>query len=333
MQDSALDPIGHPAPYDGLTPDAILNAMESIGLQPTGGLHALNSYENRVYQISLEDGEFCIAKFYRPGRWSEAAIAEEHTYTQELFDAELSVVPPLLLKGQRYFVHEGYGFAVFPRQGGHAPNLENIDDLEVLARSIGRMHALGATTGFQHRIELSSERLGANSRSFLLENDFLPLEMEQAYASVSEHILQRVEPLMRDLPLIRIHGDCHMGNILWREETPHFVDFDDCLMGPPIQDLWMLLSGDRADQTAQLAFILDAYNDFYEFDTRTLALIEPLRALRIMYHAGWIARRWNDPAFPIAFPTFATVNYWANHVLALREQLAALDEPPLVYMP
>lgn len=329
--------MSQPAPYDNLTPDAILDALESIGLEPSGSLLALNSYENRVYQAGLDDRSFVIIKFYRPQRWSDAAIAEEHEFTQTLFDEELSVVAPMSLtepggKPKTVFQHGSFRFAVFPRQGGHPPNLENLDDLEVLSRTIGRLHAVGARQTFQHRPQINAQRFGHDSRAFLLENNFLPSEMESAYASVSEHLLQRIEPLMVNAPSIRIHGDCHMGNILWRHDIPHFVDFDDCMMGPPIQDLWMLLSGERQDQTGQLATILDAYNDFYEFDVSTLALVEPLRTLRIMHHAAWIAKRWHDPAFPPAFPTFDSVNYWSKHVLELREQLAILDEPPLTYL-
>jgi Ser/Thr protein kinase RdoA (MazF antagonist) len=319
------------APYDLLTPDAVLDAMESIGLEPTGGLTALNSYENRVYQVALEDGSFIITKFYRPNRWSDDAITEEHRFTQGLFDAELSVVPPVQLNGTSVFRHLDFRFAVFARQGGHPPNLENEDDLEVLARAIARLHAYGASRPFEHRVSLTTERLGVQSRDFLLQNNFLPAEMEAAYSSITEQLLARIAPLMSETPMVAIHGDCHMGNILWRDDIPHFVDFDDCMSGPPIQDLWMLLSGERADRTLQLSLILDAYQEFYDFDTSTLHLIEPLRTLRIMYHAAWIARRWQDPAFPLAFPTFDTVNYWSNHVLALREQLAMLDEPPLTY--
>lgn len=330
MQTDLLSTV--PAPYEALTPDAVLDAMESIGMEPTGGLTALNSYENRVYQIALEDGSFVITKFYRPNRWSDAAITEEHTFTQGLFDAELSVVPPLRIDGTSVFHHRDFRFAVFPRQGGHPPNLENEDDLEVLARSIARLHAFGSSQPFEHRVNLNVERFGQNSRDFLLQNQFLPLEMEAAYSSITEQLLERITPLMADTALTPIHGDCHMGNILWRDGTPHFVDFDDCMSGPPIQDLWMLLSGERSNQTLQLNLILDAYGDFHDFDTASLNLIEPLRTLRIMYHAAWIARRWQDPAFPMAFPTFDSVNYWSNHVLALREQLALLEEPPLVYM-
>lgn len=321
-----------PAPYDALTPDAVLDAMESIGLEPTGGLTALNSYENRVYQIAMEDGSFVITKFYRPNRWTDEAILEEHGFTRGLFDAELSVVPPMRIDSTTLFQHLTFRFAVFPRQGGHPPNLENESDLEVLARSIARLHACGTTHPFAHRVTLNTERFGHSSRDYLLQNNFIPLEMEDAYRSITEQLLQRITPLMADSPVTPIHGDCHMGNILWRDDTPHFVDFDDCMGGPPIQDLWMLLNGDRSNQTLQLNLILDAYRDFHDFDVSTLNLIEPLRTLRIMYHAAWIARRWQDPAFPIAFPTFDSVNYWSNHVLALREQLAMLDEPPLVYL-
>jgi Ser/Thr protein kinase RdoA (MazF antagonist) len=326
-----------PAPYESLTPDTILDALESIGLEPSGSLLALNSYENRVYQAGLEDQSFIVVKFYRPERWSDAAIAEEHQFTQTLFDEELSVVTPMALTTtdagqQTVFQHGGFRFAVFARQGGHPPNLENLDDLEVLSRTIARMHAVGARQPFEHRPQINVQRFGHDSRNFLLENNFLPPEMEAAYATVSEHLLQRIEPLMINVPNVRIHGDCHMGNILWRDDVHHFVDFDDCMMGPPIQDLWMLLSGERYDQTGQLATVLDAYNDFFSFDVATLGLIEPLRTLRIMHHAAWIARRWHDPAFPPAFPTFDSVNYWSKHVLELREQLALLDEPPLTYM-
>jgi Ser/Thr protein kinase RdoA (MazF antagonist) len=243
-----------PAPYESLTPDTILDALESIGLEPSGSLLALNSYENRVYQAGLEDQSFIVVKFYRPERWSDAAIAEEHQFTQTLFDEELSVVTPMALTTtdagqQTVFQHGGFRFAVFARQGGHPPNLENLDDLEVLSRTIARMHAVGARQPFEHRPQINVQRFGHDSRNFLLENNFLPPEMEAAYATVSEHLLQRIEPLMINVPNVRIHGDCHMGNILWRDDVPHFVDFDDCMMGPPIQDLWMLLSGERYDQT------------------------------------------------------------------------------------
>ncbi len=319
-------------PYEGLSPDTILSALESVGFEPSGGLLALNSYENRVYQVELNDGDFVVAKFYRPARWSDAAIREEHAFTEELQAAELSVVAPLRREGETLYEYDRYRFAVFPRQGGHPPNLENEDDLEVLARSIARMHAVGAQRPFSHRPEMSATRLGHDSRSFLLEHQFVPPDMETAYETLTADLLKRIDPLMTGNAHVRIHGDCHMGNVLWREDTPHFVDFDDCIMGPPIQDLWMLLSGDRSEQTYQLSTVLDAYTTFTDFAVDTLRLIEPLRTLRIMHHAAWIARRWHDPAFPLAFPWFDSPRFWSDHLLELREQLALLDEPPLTYM-
>jgi len=318
-------------PYAALGPETILDALEGVGLHPNGGLLALNSYENRVYQVEMEDGSFMVAKFYRPDRWSDAAIREEHAFSFELKEAEISVVAPIQLAAESLFEYDTFRFALYPRQGGHPPNLENESDLEVLARTIGRLHAVGSARSFKHRPTLSCTRLGQESRQYLLEQQFVPADIEVAYASVTEHLLQRIEPLMQAMPMIRIHGDCHMGNVLWRDNTPHFVDFDDCVTGPPIQDLWMLLSGERADQTLQLSLILDAYTTFYEFDSRTLAIIEALRALRIMYHAAWIARRWQDPAFPAAFPWFESSRFWSDHLLELREQQALIEEPPLTY--
>ena len=319
-------------PYERLSPDVILSALESIDLEPTGGLLALNSYENRVYQLEMEDGAFLVAKFYRPDRWTDEAILEEHAFAQQLKEAEISVVTPMVINGASLHTYDGYRFALFPRQGGHPPNLENEDDLEVLARTLARMHAFGATQPFAHRRALSVEILGHQSREFVLTNDFVTPDVREAYASTTEHLLARIDPLFSDIPSQRIHGDCHMGNVLWRDDTPHFVDFDDCVMGPPVQDIWMLLSGERADQTYQLSVILDAYQEFFEFDTRTLGLIEPLRTLRIIHHAAWIARRWDDPAFPMAFPGFDTPRFWSDHLLSLREQMAKLDEPSLTYL-
>ncbi len=320
------------APYADLSPETILDAMESMGFAASGGLLALNSYENRVYQVELDDGAFVVAKFYRPERWTDAAIREEHTFTAELQAEEISVVAPETRDGETLFEHNGFRFAVFPRQGGHPPNLENEADLEVLARTIARLHAIGNRTDFVHRARLTTERLGHESREFLLAGQFVPPDIEEAYSTVTAHLLERIEPLVADAPAVRIHGDCHMGNVLWRGDTPHFVDFDDCVMGPPVQDLWMLLSGERAEQTAQLALILDAYTTFTDFATATLKLVEPLRTLRIMHHAAWIARRWHDPAFPLAFPWFDSPRFWSEHLLELREQQALLDEPPLSYL-
>jgi len=318
-------------PYAGLTPDMILDALEAAGFEPTGSLLELNSYENRVYQLELEDGTFVVSKFYRPERWSNEQILEEHQFTQELIEHELPAVGPLDRDGTTLFEHAGFRFAVFPRQGGHPPNIENLDDLKVLSRTLGRIHAVGSIRPFATRPSLTVQRLGADSREFLLGQQFIPMELEPAYSSITEHLLERINPLFEGAAQWRrIHGDCHLGNLLWRNELPHFVDFDDCVNGPPIQDLWMLLSGEREEREAQLSMILNAYEQFATFDLPSLRLIEPLRTLRIMHHAAWIARRWHDPAFPRAFPWFNTEKYWSEHILNLREQQATLDEPTLV---
>jgi len=318
-------------PYAGLTPDLILDALEATGFEPTGSLLELNSYENRVYQLALEDGSFVVSKFYRPARWTNEQILEEHRFTQELVEHELPAVGPLERNGATLFEHAGFRFAVFPRQGGHAPNIENQDDLKVLARTLARIHSVGAIAPFATRPSLTVQRLGFDSQEFLLANQFIPLELEPAYSSITAHLLERITPLFEDAAhWRRIHGDCHLGNLLWRDNLPHFVDFDDCVNGPPIQDLWMLLSGERDEREGQLKMILDAYQQFASFDLASLRLIEPLRTLRIMHHAAWIARRWHDPAFPRAFPWFDSEKYWSEHILNLREQQAALDEPTLL---
>ncbi|HEY5678636.1 MAG TPA: serine/threonine protein kinase [Pseudomonadales bacterium] len=317
-------------PYAGLTPDLILDALEATGFAPTGSLLELNSYENRVYQLEVEDGTFVVTKFYRPERWSDAQILEEHAFTAELIEHELPAVGPLRRDGTTLFEHSGFRFAVFPRQGGHPPNIEVEEDLKVLSRTLARLHAIGRIRPFETRPTLSCERMGRQSREFLLETNLVPLELQPAYASTTEHLLERLEPLFdTEHQWRRIHGDCHLGNLLWRGEVPHFVDFDDCVNGPPIQDLWMLLSGEHHEREAQLSMILEAYDQFASFDLSSLRLIEPLRTLRIMHHAAWIGRRWSDPAFPRAFPWFNTEKYWSEHILSLREQMAALDEPTL----
>lgn len=316
-------------PFDTLTPDLILAAIESTGVLCDGHQLALNSYENRVYQIGLDDGSKIIAKFYRPGRFTDDAILEEHTFTAELKEHELPVVAPLAsAEGATLRHYEDHRFALFPRQGGHAPNLERDEDLVVLGRTLGRIHGVGAASRFAHRPAFTAQRLGRDSRTFLMESRFVPDELKDAYSSVTGHLLERIEPLSIPATL-RIHGDCHPGNVLWRDDNPHFVDFDDTVMGPAIQDLWMLLAGEREERTHGMRKVLEGYETFAEFDDAQLALIEPLRTLRIMHHAAWIGRRWDDPAFPPAFPTFDTMRYWSEHILHLREQMSALDEPPI----
>jgi Ser/Thr protein kinase RdoA (MazF antagonist) len=316
-------------PYQQLTPDTVLDAIESAGWPCNGHQLPLNSYENRVFQIGVGDDDFIVAKFYRPGRWSDDQIREEHAFLLELAEHELPVVAPLPdADGETLFLHREFRFALFPRQGGHAPNMETEENRVTFGRMLGRIHRVGTAQRFRHRPALTVERLAVDSRDFLLATDFVPAELRDAYASTTAHLLERLGGLHIPRPG-RIHGDCHLGNVLWRDDAPHFVDFDDTVNGPAVQDLWMLLSGERDEQCRQLSMLLGGYDEFHSFDTAELSLIEPLRTLRIMHHAAWIARRWHDPAFPHAFTWFGTMRYWSDHILALREQLAALDEPPL----
>ncbi|HKV96273.1 MAG TPA: serine/threonine protein kinase [Gammaproteobacteria bacterium] len=320
-------------PYENLTPDTILAAVESAGRLSDGRLLALNSYENRVYQVGIEDSAPLIAKFYRPGRWSDAAILEEHAFSRELTDAEIPVVAPLAdAQGATLLHHAGYRFALFPRQGGRAPDLERPDQLEWLGRFIGRIHAVGAAGRFQNRPKIDIETLGRRPREFILHSGFLPPELVPRYREVTDLLLAGVARNFEragEFRHIRLHGDCHPGNLLWTDAGPHFVDLDDCATGPAVQDLWMLLAGSRADMQQQLGHVLDGYQQFVDFNSAELWLMEALRALRMLHYAAWIARRWSDPAFPRAFPWFNAPRYWEEHIQSLREQLALLDEAPL----
>lgn len=319
-------------PYSALTPDVVLAALEGIGLPCSGALLALNSYENRVYQIGLDDAAPVVAKFYRPDRWSDAAILEEHAFVLELAEREIPVVAPLAIAGTTLHFSAGFRFAVFPRRGGRAPELERPETLQWMGRFLGRIHAVGATHPFQVRPALDLASFGEASRDYLLAHRFLPGDLLSAWQSVAEQALDGVRRSYDRVGLvaaIRLHGDCHAGNVLWTNDGPHFVDFDDCRMGPAVQDLWMLLSGERAEMTRQLGDVLAGYEDFYDFDARELHLVEALRTLRLLHYSAWLARRWDDPAFPAAFPWFNTQRYWQDRILELREQVALMDEPPL----
>jgi Ser/Thr protein kinase RdoA (MazF antagonist) len=320
------------SPYSELSPETVLDALEALDFRSDGRVLALNSYENRVYQIGIEDAEPLIAKFYRPNRWSDAAILEEHAFSLELAAQEIPVVAPLKTAGRTLHEHRGFRYAVFPRRGGRWPELGKRDEREWVGRFLGRIHAVGRTQGFQQRGTLSVQTLGWDARDTVLDGEWMPDYLADKYADVTERLLLQIESRAahwNGARLSRILGDCHRGNILWTDGGPHFVDLDDCVSGPAIQDIWMLLSGGPQDMRTELTDLLAGYQQFCSFDTREIALIEPLRALRMIHYSAWLARRWDDPAFPLAFPWFAEARYWEQHYRALEEQFTAVVEPPL----
>ncbi len=322
----------NPHPFEQLTPEFLLAAVESQGFVCDGRMFPLNSYENRVYQVGIDNAEPLIAKFYRPMRWSREQILEEHQFCFELLEQELPVVVPIVNgEGESLFDYRDFMFALYPRKGGHAPELSNLDNLFSLGRLLGRIHGVGAAYPFRHRPVLDSQSYGHDSVA-LISDSFIPADLKNSYDTLTRDLLQAIDATMQGAAngqMIRVHGDCHIGNMLWRDDAPHFVDFDDARMAPAIQDIWMLLSGNRVAQTAQLSEIVDGYSEFYDFHPAELKLIEPLRTLRMLHYSAWLARRWQDPAFPRSFPWFNTDRYWGQHILELREQLAALQEPPL----
>ena len=320
-------------PYSELTPVVVLEAVESLGYITDARIFALNSYENRVYQIGLEAEPTIVVKFYRPNRWSTEQILEEHSFTQQLADLEIPVVPPLVIPDRGTLLeYNGFQFSVFEQFIGRPPELDNLDNLLVMGRFVGRIHAVGALQNFSHRVALTMDRFAIASREYLLENNFLPRDLLPAYETLSRDLLDKLKQRFDahgPINSVRIHGDCHPGNVLWKDDTPHFVDFDDTMSGPAMQDLWMMLSGDRNQRQAQLLELAEGYNEFHQFRASELELVESLRTMRLMNYSAWLARRWEDPAFPLSFPWFNTERYWAEHILELREQMAALDEPPL----
>ncbi len=320
------------APYASLSPAVVLDALEAVGYACDGRVLALGSYENRVYQIGVEEATPVVAKFYRPGRWSDAAILEEHGFALELAGQEIPVVAPLVRDGVSLHRHAGFRFAVFPRRGGRWPELGTTEEREWVGRFLGRIHGVGRAGRFFERPRLRIEELGRRARDFVLDGGWMPEYLEDKYADVTEELLGEIELRAGEwggATLLRIHGDCHRGNILWTDAGPHFVDLDDCQTGPAIHDLWMLLSGDAAEMRPQLRDLIAGYEQFVPFDRAEIALIEPLRALRMIHYAAWLARRWHDPAFPQAFPWFAAARYWEDHYRALDEQLGAVRGPAL----
>lgn len=321
--------------YQSLRPEDIIGAVESAGFHCDGRLLALNSYENRVYQVGLESAASVVVKFYRPGRWSDEEILEEHEFCAELADTDLPVLAPLICNDQTLHHRDEFRFAVFDCKGGRSPELDNMNLLEQLGRLVARIHRVGETYDFEHRPLLSIENFGIASRDYLLNHGFIPAEIEAAYVSTCDNLLILVEACYAragEPRIIRLHGDFHPGNVLVLEDQVHIVDLDDTRMGPAVQDLWMFLSGDREEQTPQLNELLEGYTQFRPFDGRELNLIEALRTLRIMHYAAWLARRWEDPAFKTAFPWFNSSRYWDDHVLALREQEALMQEEPLAWL-
>ena len=336
-------------PYETLTPDRVLDALASVGLLGDGRLLALSSYENRVYQIHLEaaagaPAEVVVAKFYRPGRWSEAQILEEHAFGAELAGTEIPVVCPLQIDGRTLHRFDDFLFSVCPRRGGRAPELDDFEVLEWIGRFLARIHAVGARGAFAQRPALDLQSFGTASRDWLLGHDMIPLDVQGDWqkACTTALALIAASPLPGArrgddgaIRTLRLHGDCHPGNILWTPTDrpnggPHFVDLDDARTGPAVQDLWMLLSGDRGQRTVQLSGLLDGYEQFRSFDRRELALIEPLRTLRLIHYSAWLARRWSDPIFPVNFPWFGSSDYWKGQVQMLEEQIEAMQEEPLM---
>jgi len=345
----------HPAdtetPYAGLDPEVVLDALDAVGLRGDGRLIQLNSYENRVFQVFLEDGRAVVAKFYRPARWSDAQILEEHGFATELAAQEIPVAAPWLLAIDReslradraevigptlvrFESNDGpHRFTVAARLAGRAPETEDPAVLEWIGRFVARIHAVGATGKFAVRQTFDVATFGLAARDWLIAHDIVPPDAKSAWHAVVNQALDRVQAAFdtaSSTRALRLHGDCHLGNILWSGDGPHFVDLDDAVTGPAVQDLWMLLSGTRAEKQRQLGAILDGYEQFMDFDRRELILIEALRTLRMLHHSAWIARRWKDPAFPIAFPWFESPAYWAEQTTRLREQLEAMAEPALI---
>lgn len=317
-------------PYSALTHEVIMDAIESIGFLCDARILALNSYENRVYQVGIEDKEPLIAKFYRPARWSYDAILEEHAFLLELEQEDIPVIAPILVNNETLFTYGDFYFALFPRRGGHAPELSSDDDLELIGRWLGRLHNIGASKPFDHRIKLAGNEDIINASETVLRSGQLPDDYKNVYQSLIRDITAHTAMIdIKQYPNLRLHGDLHIGNLILRDEDLYIVDFDDCIQGPAMQDIWMLLSGSKEENRQQLMVIAEGYEMFRPFPANELPLIETLCTRRIVQHAAWLSQRWEDPAFPEAFPWFGSHRYWSEHILALREQLGALQEEPV----
>ena len=311
-----------------LGPDLILDAIESVGIRVDSGLLALNSYENRVYQFVADDKLRYVVKFYRPQRWSVEQLLEEHEFAAELAGHEIPIAASIEFDGQTLHYHQGYHFTIYPSVGGRQFEVDNLDQLEWMGRFIGRIHAVSKRSPFIHRPTFNVQEHLIDPVAILEQHKIVPKQLENAFFTILNQVVELAKPQFTPKTNIRLHGDCHPGNILWRD-GPTFVDLDDCRSGPAIQDLWMMLSGDHHQQRIQLDTLIEAYKEFSEFDVSELTLIEPLRAMRMVHYMSWLARRWQDPAFPQAFPWFADEKYWEQQILALKEQFSALQEPSI----
>ncbi|QDO99957.1 serine/threonine protein kinase [Thalassotalea sp. PS06] len=319
--------------FSSLAPETIIDGLEGAGFSVDSGLLALNSYENRVYQFHDEQRRKFVCKFYRPGRWQLTQIQEEHDFSFLLDEHELPIVAPLKRDGRSIFHHQGFHFAVFPCRGGRIFEVDNLEQLEWMGRFVGRIHAVSSQQSFEHRPGISIQESLLDARQILQNCQMIPLSLQTPFFTVLEQAIEFASARYLPNKQIRLHGDCHAGNILWTDDGPHFVDLDDCRTGPAIQDLWMMLSGDRQTQLLQLDTLLSGYEEFFSFDTSELSLIESLRTMRVVHYMAWLAKRWHDPAFPRNFPWFDTEKYWEQQILALKEQVASLQEPPLSLMP
>lgn len=315
--------------FSHLTPDLLINAIESIGIYPASGLLPLNSYENRVYQFQDDNRKRWVVKFYRPERWDNEQILEEHNFTLALEEAGIAVAAPLVQAGTSLFEYLGYRFSLFPSVGGRTFEIDDLDQLEQVARTLGQIHQLSQTRPFKHRPEIGLDEYLFTPRKVLENQCLIPDSLSNTFFSDLDLLIQKTQSgWQQATPIIALHGDCHPSNILW-DEQPIFVDWDDARNGPAIQDLWLLLHGSLADQRLQLDILIEGYECFATFPYQQLQLIEPLRSLRMVHYMAWLAKRWQDPAFPRAFPWFAEAKYWENQILGMKEQLAALDAPKL----
>jgi len=315
--------------FDSLHPDLILDAIESLDVRVSSGLLALNSYENRVYQFVTEQNERYVAKFYRPARWTNDQIQEEHDFALELAEQEVPIAIPSIMRGKTLHEYNGVRFAIFPSVGGRQFEVDNLNQLEWMGRYIGKIHRVAQRKDFVHRPKISLTAYLDEPSKVLVSGQLIPHHLQTAFMTILEQVNATTNTFFNtDYKSIRLHGDLHPGNILWRD-GPTFVDLDDCRSGPAVQDLWMMLSGDDQQQFIQMDTLVKAYEEFNDFDRAELNLIEPLRAMRMVHYMAWLTLRWEDPAFPNAFPWFADDKYWENQILALKEQLSSLHEPSI----